>query len=100
MAAALPGLTFRERMGTAAFAAQRDYDTEQYNRESRALVESVRHGAWTEVALLGPGDAAEKAAERSDRFSLMARPTLPGPKEAGLRAARRIPSGGYRAADT
>ena len=62
--AALTGLTLRERMGTSAFAAQRDYDAEQYNRESRALVESVRHGAWTEVALLGPGDAADRAAER------------------------------------
>jgi len=51
-------------VGRAWLRCLRDYDDEQYNRESRALVESVRHGAWTEVALLGPGDAADKAAER------------------------------------
>jgi hypothetical protein len=62
--ASIPGVTLRERAGMSAFAQQRGYDAEERNREVRRLIESLRHGAWTELALLGSGEMAEKAAAR------------------------------------
>lgn len=91
-------------------AEERDLSERRIRREHEDAAE-IRHrdrlrenaiGLIRRVSELQPRMAAlpgltfrERMAERSDRFSLMARPTLPGPKEAGLRAAQRIPSGGH-----
>jgi len=62
--AAIPGLTARE--GRLSFFARSSGDdsVKRSNQESRAALESLRHGAWTELAMLGPSEAAAKATER------------------------------------
>lgn len=58
------GLALRERAGISPFPGRTDPYAIQRNQETRAVIEALRHGAWTELGLLGFGEAAQKAAER------------------------------------
>lgn len=59
----VPSLALREGAGTSPWAAGA-FPGGPRDAECRSAIESLRHGAWTEVVLLGDGDAARKAGER------------------------------------
>lgn len=62
----VPGSSRRARFGESGFgpSAPQPSLRVQGDERGRAAIESLRHGAWTEAAMLGAGEAAETAVER------------------------------------